>query len=56
MNLAVALELKTTLKQNLQWDECRGVLLMPLAMSILQAITVAASPNFAAAVILSGIN
>lgn len=55
-DLSVALKRKAAFKRQLQGEECSGVLLMPLIMSILTMIMAVASPSFAAAVIISGLN
>ena len=54
-DLSVALERKAALKRQLQSEECSGVFLIPLAMSILTMTIAVASPSFAAAVIISGL-
>ena len=54
-DLSVALEHKAALKRQLQSEECSGVFLISLIMSILTMITAVASPSFADAVILSGL-
>ena len=54
-DLSVALERKAALQRQLQSEECSGVFLIPLTMSILTIIMAVASPSFAAAVIISGL-
>ena len=54
-DLSVAIERKASLKRQLQSEECSGVFLIPLIMSILTMIMAVASPSFADAVILGGL-